>query len=126
MKVTYFNEPVISPVGNGREWVLMSEFSVSIDSESGDPPVVFNIPVGFKTDLASVPRTPLVWLLFGSEARRAAILHDWLYVHKFPRALADDIFYAAMEGEVPTWKRKIMWAAVRLGGGAYYREPAPT
>lgn len=120
MKVTYYADPVIAPVGRGREWMLMSEFTVSIDSESGDAPAVFNIPAGFTTDLASVPRLPVAFLLFGAEARRAAILHDWLYQHHYPRALADDIFYAAMEGEVSGWKRWIMWAAVRVGGGAYY------
>lgn len=119
MKVTYITEPSLSPVGFESEWRLNADWVVHLDDEDGKQEI-FAIPAGFTTDLASVPRLPVAFLLFGAEARRAAILHDWLYQHHYPRAMADNIFYAAMEGEVSGWKRWIMWAAVRVGGGAYY------
>lgn len=120
MKVDYITEPSLSPVGYGDEWKLNADFAVRIDSESGDAPVSFTIPAGFSTDLASVPRLPGAFLLFGGKARRAAILHDWLYSNQYPRDLADLVFREAMRGEVPNWGRWAMWAAVRVGGAAYY------
>lgn len=120
MKVTYYAEPVVSPVGDGDEWVLAEDFSVMMDSESGDAPLVLTVPKGFTTDLASVPRIPIAFWAFEGKARRAAILHDWLYANKWPRDWSDLMFREAMKGEAPGPVRWIMWAAVRVGGGAYY------
>ena len=100
MKVTFVNEPTIKPVGNGDGWMLCDDFFVRVDSEdAGDPPVTFTVPMGSTTDLASVPRLPGAYLLFGGRARRSAILHDWLYENRFQRKWADDVFRAAMKEE---------------------------
>lgn len=121
MKVTFLNEPRLATFGNGNEWTLVEDFYVSIDSEDGDTPVNFAIPAGFSTDLASVPRLPLMHMLFSGRARRSAILHDWLYVMQYPRKWADDAFKAAMANEdVGPLSRWLMWAGVRLGGSIYY------
>lgn len=122
MKVSYYGEPQLSPTGSGDEWIVLADFYVGIDSESGDAPVTFRIPAGFTTDLASVPRVPLAYGMFGGRARRAAILHDFLYERRYPREAADLAFREAMRGEVPDWARWVMWAAVRVGGAGYYRE----
>lgn len=119
MKVTYLTEPSLSPVGYESEWKLTADWVVHLDDEDGTQEI-FTIPAGFTTDLASVPRLPGMFWLFGGKARRAAILHDFLYSTHYPRRRADLVFRMAMEGEVPTWARWIMWAAVRVGGGAYY------
>lgn len=39
----------------------------------------YTIPEGFQSDLASVPRLPLVYDLWGDRAHREAFLHDYLY-----------------------------------------------
>lgn len=122
MKVTYYGEPKLSPVGSGSEWVVLEDFYVGVDSESGDAPITYRVPAGFTTDLASVPRLPGMFLLFGGKARRAAILHDYLYHQRYPREAADLAFREAMRGEVPDWAGWIMWKAVRIGGESYYRE----
>ena len=122
MKVTYYSEPELSPTGNGDEWVLLRDFYASIDSESGDAPVTFRIPAGSTTDLASVPRLPLAYSLFGGRGRRAAILHDYLYEHRYPREYADLAFREALRGEVPAWAGALMYGAVRVFGGRYYAE----
>lgn len=123
MKVSYLGfEPELSPVGNGDQWRVLRDFYVSIDSESGDAPITYRIPAGFTTDLASVPRVPLAYGMFGGRARRAAILHDFLYERRYPREAADLAFREAMRGEVPDWARWVMWSAVRVGGAGYYRE----
>ena len=82
----------------------------------------FTVPVGFRTDLASVPRA-LVWLLprYGRYTR-AAILHDFLWQKGadvgVSRPDADGIFRRAMrELGVPFLRRWMMWAAVRWVSG---------
>jgi len=39
----------------------------------------FEIPEGFETDFASVPRVPIVYLVWGGRAHREAGIHDFLY-----------------------------------------------
>jgi hypothetical protein len=62
--------------------------------------------------------------------RYADGLHDWLYanahgewsIDHITRELADDIYLEAMEVlGVPTWKRTLMYRAVRAGGWAYWK-----
>ena len=79
----------------------------------------FTVPVGFRTDFASVPRV-LTWLLprYGLFTR-AAILHDFLVRSgAIGRADADGLFRRAMrELGVSFVRRWMMWAAVRLTSG---------
>lgn len=82
------------------------------------------VPAGFVTDFASVPRLPVAYLLAGGEANEAAVVHDYLYhSHDVPRPTADAVFEEAMAttGQ-PWWRRKLMWAGVRLFGGTPYDE----
>lgn len=76
----------------------------------------FEVPVGFETDFASVPR-PFTWLLptYGVYTK-AAILHDYLCrTGEVSRADADGLFRRSMrELEVSIPRRYLMWAAVRL------------
>ena len=81
----------------------------------------FEVPVGMRTDFASVPRV-FVWFLprYGRYTK-AAILHDYLWRDAVPAgklrlAEADGIFRRAMhELGVPFLRRWMMWAAVRIG-----------
>lgn len=86
------------------------------------------VPVGFITDLTSVP--PLFRGLVSRAGPwlEAAVVHDYLYVAwqdvqgAQPRAqdrkFADDIMFAAMEAaNVSTWRKWSIYAAVRLLGG---------
>lgn len=85
---------------------------------------IFIVPAGFVTDLASVPRLPVVFWLTGAAADTAAVVHDYLYsTGRVPRAMADAVFReaSAVEG-VPGWRRWLMWAGVRLGGASHYAE----
>lgn len=79
----------------------------------------FEVPVGFRTDFASVPR-PFVWLIprYGVYTR-AAILHDYLSrSNEVSRADADGLFRRALrEAGVSVPRRYLMWAAVRFGSG---------
>jgi hypothetical protein len=58
------------------------------------------VPKDFQTDLASVPRIPFIFELFGNRAHRSAVVHDYLYrVDSVPLATklqADRVFLEAM------------------------------
>ncbi len=88
---------------------------------------LIRVPEGFVTDLASVPRVPLVWELCGACGNRAAVVHDWLYhIADRSRAEADRIFREALldEGE-PAWRAWTMWLGVRLFGGPFWARKRP-
>ncbi|MGW0181763.1 DUF1353 domain-containing protein [Nocardia sp. NPDC003345] len=77
----------------------------------------FEVPAGFRTDFASVPR-PVVWLVprYGVYTR-AAILHDYLLRSEVVSAVdADGIFRRALrECDVSVPRQWMMWAGVRFG-----------
>lgn len=82
------------------------------------------VPIHFKTDFASTPR--FLWAFFPPYGKytEAAVLHDYLYAQRlFPRAKADKIFYYAMLSlDVPKWKAKAMYQAVRMFGQRAYSQ----
>jgi len=83
---------------------------------------VLEVPQGFITDYASVPK--IFWNIIPPSGRyaRAAVLHDWLYkVGMFSRLECDQIFKEAMKAlDVAPWKRQVMFYAVRAGGWKPY------
>lgn len=87
------------------------------------------IPKCFQTDLASVPRIPIVFLLWGDRAHREAVLHDYLYrVDAKPsvtKTAADCLFKQAMISRGQPWSIYYpMWLGVKLcGGSAYHKLP---
>ena len=110
-------EVVVSPIlPEGKRWTLVESFRYHGNSDS------FDIPAGFTTDFASVPRI-FVWLLprYGRWTQ-AAVLHDYLWTlsraGKLSKFDADGIFLRALrELEVPFLRRWIMWTAVRWAAG---------
>ena len=79
---------------------------------------IIEVPEGFETDFASVPR--LFWRVVPPWGRYspAAVVHDFLYsTGKVSRKEADAIFLELMARlAVPLWKRYVMYWAVRLFG----------
>lgn len=96
-------------------WELREAFSYEGKFET------FTVPMGTRTDFASVPRV-FVWFIpkYGRYTK-PAILHDWLCREKAATgqmtwADADGIFRRAMREEgVAFLRRWLMWAAVRVG-----------
>lgn len=88
------------------------------------------VPPGFLTDLASVPRAPFVYWLLGDRAHQPGVVHDWLYVSGLvSQADADAVFYEASRvvgvSAPAAWA---MWAGLRIGGWVtyqHYRRLAP-
>lgn len=87
------------------------------------------IPSEFITDLASVPRAPIAWLIAGGKGSRSAVLHDFAYqfgewsvqtgetVH-VSRYLADAVFRESLAadpiGGAGPAAQQVMWLTVRL------------
>jgi hypothetical protein len=83
------------------------------------------IPEGFNTDLASVPRVPIIYEAWGSRAHREAVLHDYLYRKNsnpaVSREVANSIFLEAMASRgVSWWIRYPMYWGVSFGGCFLY------
>jgi hypothetical protein len=103
--------------GAGESWVLQEPL-VWDDGRRR-----FEVPAGFVTDLDSVPRLPVVWLLLKGWSRGAAVLHDWLYSEGLvSRAEADRVFLDAMRATGVGVQRFVIWAGVRLFGRLYFRQ----
>jgi hypothetical protein len=87
---------LVSPLSDGKSWVIMRPFGYYVGSkDSGD---TVEVPVGFVTDFATIPR--LLWIFLPKWGRygNAAVIHDWLYwSQERPRREADRIFLEGME-----------------------------
>lgn len=93
-----------------------------------DAPLVFDsrhlshaveVPTRFRTDLASVPRLPLVWMIAGGIGNQASVVHDYLYRLRpdVARSVADAVFLEALlDSGVSHWRAWAMYAAVRVFG----------
>lgn len=114
----FISDLVIKPV-QGEKWELVQSLHFILDSDT-----IIDVPKGFVTDLASIPRifTPL-FPVHGLQTR-AAVVHDYLYAERgevddgpFTRKQCDEIFLLGMEAlGVGYLKRMAMYWAVRAGG----------
>ena len=85
------------------------------------------VPEGFQTDFASVPRVPIAYALFGDRAHHEAVIHDYLYrTDSVPQASysqANDCFLEAMKVRGKSWfVRYSMYWGVVLGGWTSYHK----
>lgn len=91
---------------------------------------LIDIPKGFITDLASIPKMfRNIFNTYGKNYTRAAVIHDYLYAQGYKmginRKQADEIFLEIMkERGVSIFKRQAMYRAVRLFGASHYRKGA--
>ena len=76
------------------------------------------VPVGFVTDLASIPR--IFWAIWppAGQYSPAAIVHDYLYFKKrLTRKESDKVFLEAMKRLCVPWHRRtLLYMGVRAGG----------
>lgn len=102
-----------------NDWKLAQALIYASDVYGGK----VEVPSGFRTDFASVPRVPLAYMVAGNTAQKASVPHDFLYqTHLCERAMADLVFLEAMEVTgIPLWRRRIMYSAVRMFGWIAYR-----
>lgn len=117
-----YDEQVSKETGKDY-WRVTEAFKFYMDDPTEEKWVL--IPAGYLTDGATVPR--IFWELlppWGAYGQ-AAIVHDWLCEHltveikgvvtPITRAQADKAFKQGMIAlDVPSWKRNIMYIAVRV------------
>ncbi len=106
----------VAPLPDGRNWVILKDFGYDVGGENSGETI--NVPIGFVTDFASVPR-PLWW--FAPKWGRygnAAVIHDFCYWDQsYDRRKSDDVFKEGMQvlkvGRIKTW---LLYYAVRYFG----------
>lgn len=117
------NDKVVVEYIDGHSWRLVENFTwFEADLANGEGAMI-DVPAGFVTDFASIPR--VLWnVLPPSFYAKPAILHDFLYFYGktgdvvVTRAQADKTFRDALrETGVGKTKRWLMWVGVRVGGG---------
>jgi len=124
----FYARPHIDHVGGDRPWLLvteciyLSDVPEIVEAYNG----VIQIPDGYQTDLASVPRIPGIYWRVGGKAVLPAIVHDWLFEHGegISRKAADLVFLEAMrDTDDPPHEstRRVMYGAVRLFAGRAWR-----
>jgi len=125
MKAAFRSELVLREAENqdtGR-WIVC----LPLVYDSAVAQCTFTVQAGFQTDLASVPRLPVIYWLTGGTSSKAAVVHDYLYTTgQVSRSVADAVMReaSAVIG-VAAWRRWLMWAGVRLGGGSRYNAASP-
>jgi hypothetical protein len=116
---------LVSPLSDGRTWVLMSDLGYDVGSEgSGDH---IDVSIGFQTDFASIPRPFWIILPKWGKYGNAAVVHDWLYwTQARPRRAADEILLEAMGvlGVGSITRYAIFWAVRAFGWFAWLRNQA--
>jgi hypothetical protein len=100
-------------------WRVLARFRYQSDVAG-----LVEVPVGFVTDLASIPQLALS--IFGETAQEPSLPHDYAYSTRcMARAIADKMLYeACLLTGVPKWKALAIYAGVRIGGGSHW-DPEP-
>ena len=118
MKVAFLTKLQVEILDDNRARLLVP-FALRLDD------ALLIVPDGFVTDFASVPRIPFAYWLTGGKAKKAAVVHDWLYTRgAFARRWCDEAFCAiARATGVSGWRRGLMWLGIRIGGARHYGKP---
>ncbi len=120
--------------GNDADYILLRPYTIRYRLDGDQRSIT--VPQGMLTDLASVPRAGR-WLIgrVGPHLE-ASIVHDFLYIawqdiseygaREGDRAFADELFRVGMErAKVNSFKKAIIYRAVRWFGGGTYKRPDP-
>ena len=133
--MSQFTTPVVLEMLDHYKWRLVEQFEYHTEHICDGLPVrevdgsmyvvqIINVPRGYVTDLASVPRA--LWTIFPPHGRyaKAAIVHDYLYSNAIgSKRWADQVFFEAMGVlGVPQWRKCVMYWAVRLLGRGNYNK----
>lgn len=106
---------LLSPLSNGKDWRVASPIHYTTDAG-----ILIEVPVGFITDFASVPRIVRPWISEWGKHGIGSIIHDYLYTSKeMSRYDADTVFREIMnKHEVSYVKINLIYLAIRLFGGS--------
>lgn len=109
----------VSPFLDGTNWFLSQDLLYEVPQHG---PMI-EVPAGFHTDFASIPRPFWSVLPRWGQYGPAAVVHDYLYWdQRCTREEADAVMLLAMtESNVGPFHRTIIHRAVRLGGAFAWR-----
>ena len=123
---------VVEVMPSGRKFRLAVPFTFDWRYREKATGLRIRVDVGFVTDFASIPRFARVLIPKLGRYNKAAVIHDAIYQGSFSttgpswvwdRKDADDAFLAGMVAlGVASWKRRLMYWAVRIGGWAAWRK----
>jgi hypothetical protein len=88
---------------------------------------LIEVPAGFQTDFASVPRLPIIYSMYGDRAHKSAVLHDYGYRTDTPQNLTfsqvNDLFFEAMicAGHKKRVAYPMYWGVVLGGYFSYHK-----
>jgi len=121
----FTSELLVSPLADGKTWVLMRDFGYDVGSEGSVDRI--NVSIGFETDFASIPR--LLWTVLPKWGKygNAAVIHDWLYWRQErSRKAADGILLEAMVvlRVAAVTRASIYWGVRLFGWIAWMRNQA--
>ncbi len=87
---------VVTPLPDGKTWILLCDIGYAVGEEGSND--VVDVPIGFHTDFASVPRPLWAFLPRWGKYGNAAVIHDYLYWEQSrPRKESDSILLEGME-----------------------------
>ena len=122
MTVTYSSDPILRWRNDLVSFVVEVEFTATWRGPLRS--TVIQIPAGFVTDLASLPRVVTLFNPKLSRHLQPAIVHDYCYrtaTLRITQEDADQIFVEGMEAcGVGGFRRSYMYAGVRLRGSHSY------
>lgn len=123
MQAEFIGDGGLWPIGGG-DWRVTHGWGVRAVDDDGTV-YEWTVPVGFITDLASIPRLPLIYMALGGKGPKSAVVHDMLYKLQVGKDLADRVFRALLVIEEDPEIAEQMFAGVRIGGGAAYASYGP-
>lgn len=112
-----FTSPLIVEIGQGevnnRGYAkLYKSFTYEIGSlGSGN---IIKIPKGFETDFTSIPRFAMPFIPILGKHAKAAVLHDWLWIHGDRKQAAKIMLEAMTVLQVPKIRKYVIYFAVYL------------
>jgi len=103
-------------------WVLLEPFEYHVGTYPSNE--IISVPIGFKTDFASIPK--IFWSILPPVGKygKAAVIHDWCYwANCYNKKQSDKIFLEGMKVlKVNKWKQIIIYNAVRMFGYFAWKE----
>jgi hypothetical protein len=120
----FTNILLVSPLPDGKTWIIRSDFGYDVGEEGSGETI--NIPIGFMTDFASVPRALWGVIPRWGKYGNAAVVHDYAYWEQtYNRKRADEIFLEGMTVlGVSKILRRTIYYAVRSFGVFAWRNNA--
>lgn len=117
-----FKSKLLTRLKDDESWILTEDMIYNSDLVGK---VV--VPAGFETDLASVPRLPIIYTLWGSRAHREAVVHDYLFrVDSVPLVSFNEANLTLLESMTclgkPWYIRYPMYWGVCFGSYPFYHK----